>query len=389
MITIGIDVGKFNHCACAMNHDTGELLVDPFFFNNNKEGFLKLFSSIKPFKDCIVGLEDTGHYGDNLLFFLLNEKFNVGLINPITTQNKRRSKLKTSKNDVMDSVLISKVLLDSEDYRLVTMDHYKRRQIRQLTRHHHDLKEDINVYKNRLQKNIDLVFPEYNSLFKSKYGTAYMAILKAFPSAVAISKADIRNLRKCLRTKNQGRRISLTAQQLKLAASNSIGEHSLASEISIRNLISQIELIETQIKEVDTKIEEYSLKLNSPIVSIPGISHFSGMSILSEYGDILRFASAAKLASFAGVCPYEYQSGTFKAQHTTITKKGSRYLRKVLYQVALPVIRSNPVFYDYYTLKRSQGKSHRCALGHVVRKLLRVIYHLVTNDILFDSSLIN
>lgn len=41
----------------------------------------------------------------------------------------------------------------------------------------------------------------------------------------------------------------------------------------------------------------------------------------------------------------------------------------------MPVIWNNEVFKQYYQFKISQGKSHLCALGHCVRKLLRVIYH--------------
>ncbi|MEE0773922.1 MAG: transposase, partial [Merdibacter sp.] len=69
-------------------------------------------------------------------------------------------------------------------------------------------------------------------------------------------------------------------------------------------------------------------------------------------------------------------------------KKGSRYLRKTLYQVILPVIRYNPVFNAFYRHKLSQGKGHRCAQGHCVRKLLRIIYHLVTTDQSFDPKLL-
>lgn len=390
MLTIGIDVGKFNHCACIVDHDTGELIVEPFFFTNNEDGFQELLNSFKPYKSLnpLIGMEDTGHYGDNLLFFLLNQNCKVGLINPLTTDLRRKSKLKTSKNDKLDSILIAKVLLDKEDYRLVTLEYYRLRHLKQLTRHHHDLKEELNVYSNRLQKCIDLVFPEFNDLFKSKYGTVYMRILKEFSSSTSIANTDIRTIRKCFVIDSQGRRISLTAQELKKTASSSIGEDNPTAEIQIKHLISMIELLHSQIDEIDIKIEEFSHQLNSPITSIPGISHFSGMAILSEYGDLIRFDSAAKLVSYAGINPYEYQSGTYKAAHTTLTKKGSKYLRKTLYQIALPVIRFNPVFHQYYNLKRHQGKSHRCALGHVVRKLLRVIYHLLSNDILFDSALL-
>lgn len=389
MITIGIDIAKENHYACVMDNRTGEVLIEPFEFKNNKEGFNNLLSAINPFKDYIVGFEDTGHYGDNLLFFLLSDGFKVGLINPITIEMKRKSKLKTAKNDKLDTLLIAQALIHKDEYRLVNIETYHLRDLKKLTRHHHDLKEDLNVYKNRLQKSIDLVFPEFNKLFGSKYGVTYMNLLERFGSAETISKTDMRVLRKAITLKGSGKPVSFTAEELKALATNSIGEKSLASEFQVKHLIMTIRLMEEQVKEVDAKIKELSMQLNSPITSIPGIGTFSGMSILSEYGDINKFDSAAKLISFAGVAPYVFESGQFAAGRTSITKKGNPYLRKTLYQIALPVIRYNPVFYKYYTLKRHQGKSHRCALGHVVRKLLRIIYHLVSNDILFDEINLN
>lgn len=75
-------------------------------------------------------------------------------------------------------------------------------------------------------------------------------------------------------------------------------------------------------------------------------------------------------------------------QSTLRTKKGSKYLQKTLYQIIVPVISFNPVFKSYYQLKRTQGKSHRCAQGHCVRKLLRVIYHLLTTNQQFDPILL-
>ena len=76
--------------------------------------------------------------------------------------------------------------------------------------------------------------------------------------------------------------ISLTAEKLKEAAKASIGIDSACEVIQIRHLLEQIELLNKQIKEIDKKIEEYSLANDSPILSIPGISHFSGTSILAE-----------------------------------------------------------------------------------------------------------
>ena len=153
----------------------------------------------------------------------------------------------------------------------------------------------------------------------------------------------------------------------------------------------QIELIIEQLEEIDKKIEEFSLQTNSPILTIPGISHFSGTSILAELGNISNYSSAKKIIKFAGMAPYEHQSSQYKAEHTAISKKGSKYLRKTLYQIILPVINNNEVFYKYFQLKLSQGKCYRCAQGHCIRKLLRVIYCLCTSSgdkAKFNSELI-
>ena len=393
MILIGIDIGKGNHTFSIVSKDTSEVLLEPTAFPNNKQGFDFFYDKCKSFskKDILIGMEDTGHYHFALLKSLLDKHYSVALINPVVTDLTRKMQGGISKNDDLDSLTICDVISSSsrkKPYRLSMVNRFDLYEQRQLTRHHHNLKEELNVYTNRLQKCIDIVFQEYNSLFKSKYGIVYMEILRNFPSAEKIASTDIRTLRNCFEASGRGNRISLTAQELKLAAKNSIGIASVSEEIQIKHLVRQIELFKEQIAEIDKKIEEFSVQTNSPILSIPGISHFSGTSILSELGDIRNYSNAAKIIKFAGVAPYEHQSSQYRAEHTAISKKGSKYLRKTLYQVILPVVKNNEVFREYYLLKRSQGKGHRCAQGHCIRKLLRVIYHLLTTGQQFDPALL-
>lgn len=393
MILIGIDIGKLKHSFSIIDKDSGEIVVEPAFFNNNKDGFNQLTEILTSYsKDTIlIGMEDTGHYHFALLKYLLNNEYTVALINPIVTDLTRKMQGGISKNDKLDTLTICDVLCSpqrTKSYRISKVNRFDLYEQRQLTRHHHNLKEEINVYSNRLQKCIDVVFPEFNSLFSSKYGIVYMDVLHTFGSAENIANSDIRSIRKCFETHGRGKRISLTAEELKEAAKNSIGISTVADEIQIKHLINQIELIDEQLAEIDKKIEEFSAEVDSPILSIPGISHFSGTSILSELGDISNYSKASKIIKFAGVAPFEYESSQFRAQHTAITKKGSKYLRKTLYQIITPVINNNEVFKTYYNLKISQGKGHRCAQGHCVRKLLRIIYHLLNTNQQFDVSLL-
>lgn len=393
MFLVGIDIGKLSHVFCIMDSTTGEFLVEPVSFKNNKQGFDLLINKIKSFpeKNVLIGMEDTGHYHFNLLKFLLDAGHTVALINPVTTDMTRKMQLGATKDDNLDAQLICDILASNQrrkGYRISKVNSFELYEQKRLTREHHDLKEQLNVYSNKLQKCIDIVFPEFNSLFRFKYGIVYMNVLKTFGSADSIAHANIRSIRKCFETNGRGRQIALTPERLKEVAKNSIGFPSKAEVIEMKHLIAMMELIHEQIRELDKKIEEFSLQLNSPILSIPGISHFSGTSILAELGDLHNYSTASQIIKFAGVSPYKHKSSQYEAQHTAITKKGSRYLRKTLYQVILPVIKLNPVFHAYYRHKLSHGKGHRCAQGHCVRKLLRIIYHLVTTNQQFDSELL-
>ena len=394
MILVGIDIGKNKHTFSIIDKGTGEILSNPAFFDNNQTGFLYLIKNLSNYakSELLIGMEDTGHYHFALLKYLLDNRYTVALINPTTTDLTRKIQGGITKNDTLDSITICDVISSNhrkKPYRITKVNRFDLYEQKQLTRHHHNLKEELNIYKNRLQKCIDIVFPEFNSLFNSKYGIVYMSVLKTFSSANAIANADIRSIRKCFEFKGQGgRRISLSAEQLKTAAKTSVGIPSAAEEIQIRHLVCQIELLEEQLSEIDKRIEEFSVKNNSTILSIPGISHFSGTSILAELGDICNYQKASQIIKFAGVAPYHYESSQFTAQHTAITKKGSRYLRKTLYQIILPVINNNEVFRTYYNKKLAEGKGHRCAQGHCIRKLLRVIYHLLTTGQQFSPKLL-
>lgn len=394
MILVGIDIGKNKHTFSIIDKGTGEILLNPSAFDNNQTGFLYLIKNLSNYdkSELLIGMEDTGHYNFALLKYLLDNRYTVALINPTTTDLTRKIQGGITKNDTLDSLTICDVISSNQrkkPYRITKVNRFDLYEQKQLTRHHHNLKEELNLHKNRLQKCIDIVFPEFNSLFNSKYGIVYMSVLKTFSSANAIANADIRSIRKCFEFKcRRGRRISLSAEQLKAAAKTSVGIPSVAEEIQIRHLVCQIELLEEQLSEIDKRIEEFSVKNNSAILSIPGISHFSGTSIIAELGDICNYQKASQIIKFAGVAPYHYESSQFTAQHTAITKKGSRYLRKILYQIILPVINNNEVFRTYYNKKLAEGKGHRCAQGHCIRKLLRVIYHLLTTGQQFCSELL-
>ena len=391
MINIGIDVGKFKHCAAVIDDKTGEVLIKQFFFSNDQEGFDFFYSKVKRYihRRHAVGMEDTGHYMINLTNYLLEKKLSVKYINPRSTNLRRKELGISAKNDKKDTLLIAEMLSEKKFWRSVSKSSMETSKLRELTRLYHQLQEQQNQDMNRLQRALDIVFPEVNTLSWTRYSKAYIQFLAAYSSASSIASEDIRNLRRALKTEGRGRQCRVTAEEIKELAKCSVGDDNIAVELEVKSVIAIINTRAEQIRVLEKKIEEFSHQLNSPIISIPGISHITGMTILAEIGKIQDFPEGAKLISYAGMEPLVHQSGKYDAAHMPISKHGSRYLRKALYQAVFTVCKYNPVFQDYYTKKRNQGKSHRCAQGHCVRKLLRVIYKLLSTNVSFDSELIH
>ncbi len=81
MVYIGIDIAKFKHFASVVSSD-GKVIVKPFPFENSRQGFMKLIEEIENFQDCLIGLESTGHYAENLIQFLYERNYKVAVINP-------------------------------------------------------------------------------------------------------------------------------------------------------------------------------------------------------------------------------------------------------------------------------------------------------------------
>ena len=387
MIYIGIDIAKNSHFASAVNSD-GEVLVNPFSFENSREGFNLFLSKIKGFQinDCLIGLESTGHYGDNLICFLFPKGFKIGLINPIQTDSLRSSNIRKTKNDKIDTFLIAKCI-QLGNYSLLQEKDINIIKLRTLCRFRFDIIKSQTTLKTQLTGCLDLLFPELAKFFKDNLHikTSY-TLLSKYPSPKQISSVRIDTLTKLLSSASKGHYSYDEAVKLKSLAKESIGIDNPALEIQVQCIINQLALLKEQICSLDKKIKEIMDSINSTILSIPGISYTLGATILSEIGNIHRFSSPTKLLAYAGLDPSVRQSGNFNAMTTRISKRGSRHLRYAIQRASSLIIWNNDVFYEYYTTKRSKGKSHNNAIGHISNKLVRVIFKLLTENIPFDLS---
>ena len=148
----------------------------------------------------------------------------------------------------------------------------------------------------------------------------------------------------------------------------------------LKLLIEQICFIEQQVSDVEEQISVLLEKINSPITTIPGIGNVIAATILGEIGDIHRFSSGAKLVAYAGLDAEISQSGEYESTSNKMSKRGSPYLRKALFQAAFIAAFHDPVFSAYYQQKRAEGKHHKVAIGAVARKLCHTIHAVLKNN---------
>ena len=385
MVYIGIDIAKYKHFASVVSSD-GEVIVKPFPFENSREGFMKLVEEIEKFQDTIIGLESTGHYAENLIYFLYERGYKIGLINPIQTDSLRDSNIRKTKTDKIDTKLIVECLM-LRKYSLISHQDIDIIKLKRLSRFRMEMVQQQTRIKTQLTGCLDIVFPELPSFFKGNLHlkTSY-ALLEKYSSAKSIRSTRIDGLTNLLYNNSKGKYTYDDALRLKELAKSSVGLDNPAIELQIKCLITQLKLYQKQIKDIDLSIMTLMEILNSPILTIPGVGYTLGAMIISEIGDIKKFSNPSKLLAFAGLDPVTKQSGNFQSDHMKISKRGSTYLRYAIYRVAFLIIYNNQTFRNYYLDKRAQGKGHRVALGHVCNKLVRVIFKILTENIPFNLS---
>ncbi|SFA72567.1 Transposase IS116/IS110/IS902 family protein [Lentibacillus halodurans] len=116
--------------------------------------------------------------------------------------------------------------------------------------------------------------------------------------------------------------------------------------------------------------------LDSPIVTIPGISYRLGNIIIAEIGNIHNFNKPSQLLVFAGMEPSIHQSGKYEGSGKMV-KRGSPHLRWAMYHASRLIAIYSPTFKTYYEKKLAEGKHYNVVLSHVSKKLIRVIFQLL------------
>lgn len=337
----------------------------------------KLFSKLSSYStnpaDFEIGIEATGHYWLFVYSLLFEKGFLLHVINPIQTDGWRRgTEICRRKNDIIVSILIADLIRYGQfiETRLADEDLFS---LRTLTRFSSYLVESISDLRRKVVCVLDQVFPEYQSVFSNIFGKTSKEIVLQFSSPIDFETVSSETLTDHLA---QLSRQKVGTEKLKNAAAHSFDITFPKSSFTfqLKALIEQISVIERLVKETETEISDLMEKLNSPITTITGVGKVTGVVIISEIGDISKFDNPRKLVAFAELDATVTQSRKFEASHNVMSKRGSPFLRKAIFQAALIASFHDPVLSVYYQKKKAEGKHHPTCVGAVARKMYDIIY---------------
>lgn len=357
----GLDVHKKTVVTTIMlTQPDGTVKKQTRTFSTMTAGLLALDTWLGELEIHVIALESTGVYW-HPVFNLLEDGRTVVLVNP-----QHMKAVPGRKTDIKDSEWLADLLRHGL-LKASFIPPAPIRELRELTRYRKSLVEERTSETNRLHKVLEGANIKLTSVVADVLGVSARAMLEA----VSSGEEDVETL--ALLAKG---RLRAKLPQLRQALEGRVQPH---HRFLIAQILTHIDFLAEAIEQVQVEIEQrlrasYQEEVQL-LLTIPSIKVTSAATIISEIGvDMSRFPSEKHLASWAGVCPGNKQSGGKRLSGATTN--GNPYLRAALAEVVWSITRTDTYLAaQYHRIARRKGKKR--AVMAVAHSLLVIIYHVL------------
>ena len=396
-LIVGVDIAKHKHVARAQDF-RGIDLANRLVFTNDLKGFQTLTQWINHLKGChqknrvIVGMEPTGHYWMTLAYYLKTHDIKCVVVNPLhVKRSKELDDNSPTKNDTKDAKVIAQLVKDGR-YSEPTLPESIYAELRQGMKLYDQMVQDRNAIKAKVHNVLDRYFPEFLTVFKNWEGNAALQILRAglFPKDIVKMPEEtiLFEIKKAARRAVGMKRV----QKLKEAAAKSVG-----LSVGVRFAKKELRYLMEQYDDLTARIDELAEELSEMVLTIPGakeISAIKGIGVMTvvgffaEVGDLSQYHHPRQILKLAGLNLRKNESGEHKGR-TTITKRGRKRLRALLFRVAMPLAATNPAFkrlHEYYRHRPENPLTGKQALIALCGKLIRVMFVIGRRQCAFSEE---
>lgn len=396
-LIVGVDIGSETNFARAFNWRGQELSKKVFRFNNSQEGFqsflayINTYTTIASAQQIIVGCEPTGHYWFNLAHYLEENNIKLALVNPYhVKQIKELDDNSPKKTDLKDPKTIAKLVVDGRySYPYLPKGIYA--DLREAVSSRERIVKELNAITNRIKRWLKIYFPEYLVVYKNFSAESGLTVLETVPlpqDIVQLGPEGVNQLWRDKKLRAVGMKRALTLVE---AAHNSIGlPGGNCARMEIQLLLEDFRTKQSQLEMITEVLEEETLSVPyaDKLLAIKGVGLITVAGFLAEVGDVRRFDSPKQIQKLAGLEVKENSSGKHRGR-SSISKRGRKRLRKILFQVMLPMIQNNAEFgeiYQYFTTRQKNPLKGKQAIIAAGCKLIRVFYAILKHGVDYDPG---
>lgn len=396
-IIVGIDIASEVHYARAFNW-RGIELGKVISFDNNFEGFIKLQEWITVLQqrhglsEVLLGAEPTGHYWFGLADYVKTKGMPLVLVNPYhVKQSKELDDNSPTKNDRKDPKTIANLVIAGR-YMTPYIPEGIYADLRTAVYTSDRIQKDLIGLKNRMERWLKIYFPEFKNVFSSSFGRASLLLLKYAPLPEDLQVLGAQGINDLWRIEKLRAVGIKRAQEIFDAAQTSIGrkEGLSSARVELTLLIEEYELKMKHMTLLEETVEALCLQIPEveKMLAIKGVGMATIAGFFAEVGDIRRFDSPKQIQKLAGLAIRETSSGKHQGA-TSISRRGRKRLRTLLFQVILPLVGRNEAFkalHEYYTTRKNNPLKKKQSLIALCCKLIRIFFGMSKKGFEFDEK---
>jgi len=371
----GLDVHKDSVVACVRWMSGSKAMRECRSFETTTDGLLSLLEWLVSSRCELVAMEATGVYWMPVWKILSDGQFTMIVANAAHIKA-----VPGRKTDVNDAAWIA----DLAAFGLLKASFVPEEdlhELRTLMRTRKQLVREQSSHIQRIQKTLTEANIRMDSVISDIMGLNGRRVIEALI-------AGERNPRKLLALTD--RRLKATLKELYDALHGRLTDH---HRFLLQLHLRQYDALDEAVRQVDREAEARLSRLDQRIepkpgfrdlirllVTIPGVSRLSALTILSEIGrDMSRFATAGHLVAWAGLCPGQNESAG-KRRRSRL-RKGAPWLKTMLVQCAWAAKRAKDSYYraQFFRLQAKRGPQK--AICAVAASILTAIYHMLKDGV--------
>jgi transposase len=374
----GLDVGKSEHHACALDPAGGRLYDKAL--PNDQAALAGVLARLAEHGEVLLVVDQPASIGALAIAVARSLGIDVGYLPGLAMRRIADLHPGEGKTDARDAYVIADAARTMpHTLRRVGTDDETLAELGVLAGYDDDLAAQSTRLTNRLRDALLHVHPALERLLGKHISRGgVLDLLAAAPTPAALRELGQAGMTEVMRPRSPRLCRTLPAKILTaLDAQTVVVPGTLAFGRVIAGVAAQLRDVHLERADLATSLEARleAHPLAQVLTSMPGLGFRTAIKILTIVGDGSAFPTAGHLAAYAGLAPVTRRSGS-SIKGETRSQRGNHALKSALFLSAFASL-SDPTSRAYYDRKRAAGKRHNAALICLARRRTDVIYAML------------